>query len=95
MNKLLLVAISLLLSMSAYGEEKVVNYLEERNGLQYEVNQEKPYTGKLIEYWENGQKLIETNFKNGKAEGLITTWYENGQKAFEINYRNGKKDGVI
>ena len=82
-----------MLSMSAYGE-KVVGYLQFRNGLKYEVKQEEPFTGKFISKWSNVQKQSEVNFKNGKQDGLATMWHENGQKKEEINYINGKEDGL-
>ncbi len=64
--------VSLMLCMSAYGE-KVVDYLQDRNGVRYEVNQEEPpYTGKFIDAWPNGQKKEEINYTNGKEDGLAT-----------------------
>ena len=41
-------------------------------------------------WYENGQKLVEENIKDGKSEGLLTMWYENGQKQGEENYKDGK-----
>ena len=47
-----------------------------------------------MQWHENGQKAIETSFKDGKANGLQTKWHENGQKREEINYKDGKWDGL-
>ena len=41
--------------MSAYGE-KVATYLQDRNGVKYEVNQEEPYTGKFISKWSEKRR---------------------------------------
>ncbi len=76
--------------MGAYGE-KVVDYLQERNGVMYEVNQKKPFTGKFLTPYQNGQKKTEANYKNGKYDGLMIGWYENGQKKTEVNFINGVK----
>ena len=51
--------------------------------------------GKFTYYWyENGQKISEGTYKNGRKDGLWTRWYENGQKENEGNYKNGKHDGI-
>ena len=41
------------------------------------------------QYYENGQKESEGNYKDGKEEGLHTIWHENGQRAKETNWNNG------
>ena len=92
MKKLLLLLFLIpLISCTEDGTgEKGVPLLQERNGIQYEVNSEVGFTGKYVEYFKNGQKLIEKDYKNGKLEGLVTEWHENGQKKSEIKTKNGK-----
>ena len=63
-------------------------------GIRYEVNSETPYTGKYVGYYENGQKNEETNYKDGKIEGLLISWYRNGQKEYEGNFIDGKEEGL-
>ncbi len=70
---------------------RTVNY---KDGIAYEINTGKPFTGELLEKHKNGKKESEINYKDGKLHGLFTGWYENGQKRFEIKYKNGKKQGV-
>jgi antitoxin component YwqK of YwqJK toxin-antitoxin module len=41
-----------------------------------------------VTYYDNGQKKVEGNPKDGKLEGLWTYWYENGQKNSELNYKD-------
>ena len=55
------------------------------------VGDEPPKNGPHIEYYENGQKMSEGHFKNGKKDGLDTFWHENGQKRSEDHYKNGKE----
>ena len=75
--------------------EKVVESLQERDGLFYAVNEDKGFTGRFAEYWdENGQKISETNYKEGKKDWLETLWHENGQKKQEMNYKNGELHGL-
>ncbi|WP_434779099.1 toxin-antitoxin system YwqK family antitoxin [Neisseria sp. Ec49-e6-T10] len=42
--------------------------------------------GKLISWHENGQKLSEANFVNGRLKGKSIIWDENGQKENEYNF---------
>ena len=88
----ILLAISLPLLLGGCGEKEVhSSQLVERNDIKYLVNSETPYTGKQIEFHENGQKQWEENYKDGKIDGLSVWWDVNGQKEGEVNYKDGKK----
>ena len=50
---------------------------------------------KYEEYYGNGNKKQEKNYKDGRTDGLWTEWYENGQKKFEWTYKDGKEDGFL
>ena len=50
--------------------------------------------GLQTRWYDNGQKWLEENYKDGKEDGLTTEWYENGKKRSEVNYKDGKKDGL-
>ena len=52
-----------------------------------------PHTGKWIEWWGNGNKKEEGEYKNGKEEGKWIGWYENGNKMYEREYKDGKPEG--
>ncbi len=82
------------LSFDFFGEEEInKSKLQERNGKKYKINQDEPYSGKVVDYYKNGQKKEEMTFKNGIYEGSVIQWYENGQKSVDINFKNGKQDG--
>ena len=49
--------------------------------------------GKWIEWHENGQKLCEGTYKDGKKDGKWIYWSENGKKGSEGTYKDGKDDG--
>ena len=51
-----------------------------------------PY--KETTYYENGQKWLESTYKDGKEDGLWTTWYDDGKKSKEVTYKDGNKDGL-
>ena len=45
-------------------------------------------------YSENGQLMIESNFKNGKNDGPFKSYHDNGQLEEEGTFKDGKKDGL-
>jgi len=44
-------------------------------------------------YYENKQKQMEGEFKDGKRNGLWVSWYMNGRKWSEGSFKNGKSEG--
>ena len=67
--------------------------IEQRDGIFYEKGKEKPFTGKGITYFENGNKFISNVYKKGVINGKNEFWYMSGKKQVEVmivnNYRNG------
>ena len=92
---ILLFLIPLISCTEDWTGEKENIYLQDRNGIKYEVNSEVGFTGKYVEYFENGQKRIEEHLKLGKRNGLMTEWDKKGQKESETNWKNGKKEGLL
>ena len=68
--------------------------LEKRESIWYFKDSETSYTGKIFSLYENGQKHVEGNYKDGKPDGLAVRWHENGQKKFEGNWKGGKRYGL-
>jgi len=48
---------------------------------------------KQIWYYDNGNKDIEYNYKNGKWNGKQCSWYSDRRLSYKWNYKNGKEDG--
>ena len=69
--------------------------LEKHNGVAYLPNEETPFTGRAVGFFENGQKRYEKNYKDGKPDGLSTYWHDNGQKALEGSNKEGKNHGLL
>ena len=63
-----------------------------RGGLKYQQDSQKPYSGKILDLYDNGNKEKEGSYKDGIPDGLWTWWDENGLKEKEWNY---KKDGMV
>lgn len=72
-----------------------IEQIQDRNGVLYEVNQEKAYSGEVIAYWGTGQKQYEFRVKDGALNGKYISYYENGQKEAEYNYKDNKLNGNI
>ncbi len=68
--------------------------IEEKNGVSYLPNTDKPYTGISEEYYASGRTKAKKSYINGKQDGKQESWYENGQKEFEVCWKNGKHDGI-
>lgn len=52
------------------------------------------YTGSWTNWYVNGQKGHETQFKDGKIHGALTHYHDNGRKNYEQHYSNGVADGT-
>ena len=57
--------------------------------LYYLKGSDAPYTGKVFEEW-SGQQRVETNYIDGKLDGLSVGFHENGQKWREVNWEDGE-----
>ena len=62
---------------------------QEKGGIIYLPSKNKPFTGKNLCKYENGQIMEERNFKDGK-EINWTYWNENGQIDREENWKDGE-----
>ena len=95
MKRLLLIVLPLLLMVGCSSPEPI-NYeetLNERDGVFYTKDTNKPYSGQVFSLYDDGKKNKEGTFKDGKEDGLWTRWYENGQKRQEGTYKDDEKDG--
>ena len=50
--------------------------------------------GLALGYWQNGNLMAKTTYKNGQLDGYHLTLFENGKKGSEGNNVDGKKDGL-
>lgn len=85
----------LLLSFTGLSQAATADYLQSRNGVAYQVNQETPFSGDFEQKFDNGQKAIKITFKDGKKNGTATEWYYNGEKRSEESYNNGVANGLM
>lgn len=88
-----LVALPIVLIFSCVSGDVELSKLQNRNGFYYQVNQEKAYNGKVIEYHSDKSIQLEGLIKDGLRQGEWIEWYLNGQKKSQGNYVDGLKDG--
>ncbi|MCX6257817.1 MAG: hypothetical protein NTW49_07990 [Bacteroidia bacterium] len=60
----------------------------------YSVSGSNKNLAKEVRFYENGEKSMEGEFKNGLKSGHWTTWFENGNKQSEGNYKDGFREGA-
>ena len=79
MKRLLTITILMFITL-LYSQSKFdINNLIDRGGLKYAPNDEEPYTGKVFDFFENGEKKLDGNYRKGLINGKWTYYHENGQ----------------
>ena len=53
-----------------------------------------PFSGMLIERYDNHRRKSETGYRKGKMDGLQQTWFSNGAKKTRRFYKGGRKHGL-
>ena len=101
MKKLLILLFSILILFNSYGSYHsyseticVDTDAQAKGGIIYLPSKAKPFTGKNLCKYENGQKKSEGNFKDGKKDGVWTTYDTDGSISEKGSYKDDKKDGV-
>jgi len=85
---------ALLLALSGCAAKKVnFDQLQDRNGLYYLVNDDKPFSGEVVSYVA-GRVEFEGEVKKGLREGIWTYYYPSGQKKSEGQFSDGLKEGT-
>lgn len=92
--KKFLVSSIILLALMGCGKEIDISEKQVRNGIVYTVNEEKPFTGKVVGKYSNGKDKIIEKFKNGKFDGEQIYYYDNGQIEEKITYKLGEAIGT-
>ncbi|MEI7491512.1 MAG: hypothetical protein WCK92_08945 [Bacteroidota bacterium] len=93
MKKILLISGILILLYACSPDVATFSQLQDRNGVFYLANKDKPFTGDVAEY-NNGKVTMQGKLDKGLREGLWVYYYPNGQKQMEGNFKEGVKDGT-
>jgi antitoxin component YwqK of YwqJK toxin-antitoxin module len=93
MKKILLVTVILTILVACSSERVNFSQLQDRNGMFYLVNSDKPFSGEVVSY-ANGRIEFEGKIEKGLREATWTSYYPNGQKKMAGNYKEGVKEGT-
>ena len=72
----------------------IVFELDEKGTLLREVTYVDGIDTYYTEWYSNGQKREERNFRLEQKNGFRILWYKNGNKIQEESWKNGRKDGL-
>lgn len=91
--KLFLYPLILILSLILVGCEKKEpvgqDDLVKRNGLYYEKFSEEPYTGEMIDWYEDGQLKEKGVYKEGLKTGLWEGFRKDGSQEYKLYSKDG------
>lgn len=96
MKNILMFVLGLTLSVGLISCSKRIDKdkLQFRNGLAYEVNSDKPFSGIARDYYPNSKALSsEEEFNGGKQDGKSLYYYSNGQLSGEKYFQSGNRTG--
>ena len=97
MNYLSLFTLLILLIFSSPLEAQKGNVqfrdLDVHNGLLFQPNTMKPFSGNAKEKHSNGKKRMDVPIKEGKIHGTVKEWARNGNKTSETQYETGVQVG--
>ncbi|MCX7552130.1 toxin-antitoxin system YwqK family antitoxin [Xanthomarina sp. F2636L] len=85
----------LLSILSCSDKEVDLQQIVNRNELAYLVNENNPFSGKVISKLQNEQILISGYYKNGKKDGEWIENYNNGQIKKREEYKEGLFNGTV
>ena len=82
----------MLVAIGGCSKEVPLDQLVTRDGLEYEVDSQTPFTGSSVKYHDNGRLHFTQYFKDGKLDGLREAYHDNGQFMFKQNWKDGELD---
>lgn len=88
-----LLPIIFILILSSCSKDIPSDQLEERNGISYLVDSQIPFSGKTIEYDEEGILKFKMTYDMGELNGPFEMYWDNGNLMGEEFYVNGLPQG--
>ena len=68
--------------------------IRKENDLIYAPDETGPFTGVVVEYYEDGTLKSQTEVSEGKLQGLSEGWHENGQLQVKESFEQGVAHGL-
>ena len=93
--KIYIPLLALLLASLLYPQSKMdINNLIDRGGFLYAPNKEKPFSGSVFDFYDNGQKKLNGRYRNGIKNGKWKWWNDDGGIDSTGSYKNSIKNGL-
>ncbi|MCF7980786.1 MAG: hypothetical protein K9K86_02305 [Pseudomonadales bacterium] len=87
--------ILLLTSQTALAEVEVnVAQLTLVDGVRYLKDVKEPFTGVAVDYYSNGQKRLQVDYRHGIKQGKEIAWYQDGQLKYVVRYHRGEPQAL-
>ena len=86
---LIITALMLIVGCGSDSIKLDINNLIDRGGVMYAPNDDKPFTGIVFDFYENGEKELDGNYRKGLMNGEWTYYHENGQIHGEGRFIDG------
>jgi len=93
MKKIFMMLMIVLALVNCSNREIDWKKLQNRNGVYFMPNEDKPFTGIVVATHDNGQVKSRSNYKDGNLHGEWTGYYNNGQVESKSNYKDGNLHG--
>ena len=87
MNRLL--SIVLFISVGFSQQKWNMEFMREYGGVTYAPNSDKPYTGKVYSFHDNGKPKEEGKYRNGLKDGKWSYYTEIGNGKYEVTFKAG------
>ena len=95
MKKLLTILSLIVFSSNSFSETIRQEQLVEKDGLVYKSGSNQPFTGSIMDVYDNFQIMGTGTFKDGKRDGMWISFWKNGNVENEGVFKEGKKHGLF
>ena len=94
LKKLLTVLCLIVVSSLSFSETIQQHQLVEKDGLVYKKDSTQPFTGSIMDVYDNFQIMGTGTYKDGKREGMWISFWKNGNIQGEGKFKDGKPNGL-
>jgi len=95
MKKLLTFFCLIVVSFNSFSETIQQHQLVEKDGLVYKKDSTQPFTGSILDVYDNFLIMGTGTYKDGKREGMWISFWNNGNVENEGVFKDGKEHGLF
>ena len=95
MKKLLTILCLIVVSSLSFSETIQQHQLVEKDGLVYKRGSTQPFTGSVLDVYDNSLIMGTGTYKDGKRDGMWFSFWKNGNIQYEGVFKDGKEHGFF